>query len=195
MDEPNRPFDLNVPRAYAEKLQTMPGFHAAMRAYGPAAVRQSLRSGNMQNIVNIFKGGPERYAVNRQTRTKLQQLAAGMQTEHRSKEWAALKNALSNPDMKDSQAVFSAVEGYVKGKKAVSGNLQRQESVKLALDALAIVAENGDHVAKARAQILVDRFNAVRKTHPGDRNHVNLANYGNVPAQNEAQPVNEGPHM
>lgn len=193
MDEPNRKFDLNVPRAYASKLQTMPGFRAAMRAFGPAAVRQALQSGNMQDIVNILKGGPERYAVNQQAKTRLQQLSAGMQTEHRSKEWAALKNALSNPDMKDSQAVFNAVEDYVKGKKAASGNRQRQESVKLALDALAIVAENGDNVAKARAQILVDRFNAVRKTHPGDRNHVDLANYGKVPAQNDAQLPNVGP--
>ena len=53
--------------------------------------------------------------------------------------------------------------------------------MKLALDALAIVAENGDDVARARAQILVDRFNEVREAHPGDRNHVGLRDYGHVP--------------
>ena len=80
--------------------------------------------------------------------------------------------------MKDSRKVFDAIEDYVKGKKSVSRDQQRKESVKIALDALAIVAENGDAVAKAIAQILIDRFNQVRRTGPEDPNHSKLADYG-----------------
>lgn len=193
LDEPDRKFDLSFVRNTAEKLQKMPDFRAAMRSYGPEAVRQALREGSMQTIANMINGGPNRYAVSQQTRNKLHQLAETMQSQGRDKEWTALKNALSDPNMKDSRAVFNAVEGFVKGKKAVTRNPQRQLAVKQALDALAIVAENGDRVATARAQILADRFNEVRRTRPGDRNHVDLANYGKAPGQNEAEPVNEGP--
>ena len=78
-------------------------------------------------------------------------------------------------------------ETYLKGKKAVSSDPQRQASVKLALDALAIVAENGDAVAKERAQILVDRFNKVRDAKPGQKNYVDLKDYGKAPKEAEAE--------
>ena len=191
LDKPNQKFDLSVPRRLAEKLQKNPDFKASIRSAGPEVVRQTLQSRNIEEISRLINGTPMRYAVNDQTKQKLQALSARMQTEGRSKEWGALKTALANGTMKDSRAVFAAVEAYVKGKKAVTGNTQRKESVKLALDALAIVAENGDDVAKARAQILVDRFNTVRHTAPGQQNYVDIRDYGHVPEQEAA--AAEGP--
>jgi hypothetical protein len=181
LDKPSQKFDLSVPRELAARLQKSPDFKAAMRAAGPEVVRQTLVSRNIEQISSLVNGGPERYAISEEAKRKLQTLSAGMRTEQRSEEWKALKQALANGGMKDSRSVFSAVEAYVKGKKSVSRDPQRRESVKLALDALAIVAENGDDVARARAQILVDRFNEVREAHPGDRNHVDLRDYGHVP--------------
>ena len=69
----------------------------------------------------------------------------------------------------------------MKGRKSVSRDPVRRQEVKLALDALAIVAENGDEVAKARAQILVDRFNQVRRTHPGQPNYIDIRDFGHDP--------------
>lgn len=180
-DKPNQKFDLSVPRSLAEKLQKNADFKAAMRAAGPEVVRQTLRSRNVEELSRLINGTPRRYAVNDQAKRKLKALSDRMQTEGRSKEWGALKTALADGNMKSSRDVFHAVEAYVKGKKAVTGNAQRKESVKLALDALAIVAENGDDVAKARAQILVDRFNEVRHAAPGQRNYVDIRNYGQAP--------------
>ena len=188
MDKPNRKFDLSVPRELAAKLQESPDFKASMRAAGPEVVRQALSSRNINQIGSLVNGGPERYAISEESKRRLQTLSAGMRTEGRSKEWTALKQALANGDMKDSRSVFNAVEAYVKGKKSVTSNPQRKDSVKLALDALAIVAQNGDDVAKARAQILVDRFNAVRHAAPGQPNYMDIRNYGHV-AEPEAAAV------
>ena len=180
-DDPNKKFSVDIPRKYAAKLQEMPDFKAAMRAVGPETVREVLRTGDRQRIAEIVNGGPRRYAVSNESKTRLQQLAAKMNANNRSKEWTGLKAALENGGMQNSRKVFSAVEDFLKGKKSVSRDPVRRQEVKLALDALAIVAENGDEVAKARAQILVDRFNQVRRTHPGQPNYIDIRDFGHDP--------------
>ncbi len=50
-------------------------------------------------------------------------------------------------------------------------------AVLLQLAGLAIAASCGDAVARARAQILVDRINEVRGTKPGDQYFVRLSDY------------------
>ena len=191
VDDANKKFVKSIPRSHAETLMKAPEFIAAVKAYGPDGMREALTSGDPKKIATIVRGSNERYAVNGQTKAKLQALSERMNKDHRSKEWGALKDALANGNMKDSRKVFDAIEGYVKGKKKVSSDPQRKESIKIALDALAIVAENGDNVAKTRAQILIDRFNTVNKaTEPGSRNHIDLSNYGKdiLPAaQNAAE--------
>ena len=117
-----------------------------------------------------------------------------MNAEGRSEEYKALKNALSAPDMKDSKQIFDAAEALVKGKKSVKNDPERKEIVKTALDALALAAENGDEVAKARAQMLADRFNKVRGTHQGDQHYVDIRDYGHN-IQGLQAPVQEGPDL
>ena len=198
MDDTNKKFDVDIPRAYAGKMQELPDFKAAVKAFGEQKLREALTSGDPKAIADIVRGGSERYAVSGQTKAKLKALSETMNTKNRSKKWTALKDALSKGDMKDSRKVFDAIEDYVKGKKSVSRDTQRKESVKIALDALAIVAENGDAVAKARAQNLIDRFNQVRKTGPEDPNHIKLADYGkNVAAgaQQQAEVQNNVNHI
>ena len=177
LDDPQKKFDVNATRESANRLMNSPDFKAAIKAAGPAKVREALQSGDPFKVALLTAGTSQRYQLEADSRRQLQKLAAGMETDGRSDQWVALKTALSSKKA-DSRAVFQAVEDYVKGKKSVTNDPQRKASVKLALDALAIAAKDGDTVAKARAKILVDRFNEVRHAEAGDRNFVDLKNYG-----------------
>ena len=193
-DEPNKSFSVSIPRKHAENLMQSVDFKAAMKAAGPEGIREALASGDPTRIVKLAAGGPERYAVSADTKAKFRTIAAGMNAEGRSEEYKALKNALSAPDLKDSKQIFDAVEALVKGKKSVKNDPERKEIVKTALDALALAAENGDAVAKARAQMLADRFNKVRGTHQGDQHYVDIRDYGHN-IQGLQAPVQEGPDL
>ena len=179
-NKPHQKFNLDEVRGTAQKLLKSPNFAAAVKAAGPEKLREILTSGESVRLVKLVGGGAERYALTDKAKEKLNALSAGMNTRKRSKEWVALKVALQDDKMRDSSKVFDTVEGYLKGKKSVSSDPQRQESVKLALDALAIAAKDGDATAKARAQMLVDRFNEVRGVKPGHKNYIDLKNYGTL---------------
>ncbi len=178
MNDPNKKFSLSLVRDAAQKLMARPDFKAAIGVKGLTEVRRILRSGDPVQIAGLVAGGPERYALSDNSRENLRSLAEGLNTDGRSKEYKALVESLKNENAKDSAPVFSAVEAYLKGKKAVTNNAQRKASVKLALDALSVAAANGDATAKRRAQNLVNRINKVRGAEPGDPNYVNLDNYG-----------------
>ncbi len=178
LNEPHREFNIAAVRGTAQILLDNPEFRAVLKATGSTKLRETLSSGDPVRIAKLTGGGEIRYAVSAEAKSKFAALAAGMDTNKRSKKWLALKQTLGNASMKDSRGVFNAVEGYLKGKKAVSSDPKRQESVRLALNALAIAAKNGDEVAKARAQILVDRFNKVRGVQPGHKDYVDLKNFG-----------------
>lgn len=170
-------FDVDIPRAEAKKLQNSPGFKAVLRAAGEEKVRNVLKKGDVMELAGLIGGTEKRYALGDQAKEKLRQLGNSMNMNRKKPDpkWDELHNALTQGKMKDSEGVFKAVESFVKGKKSLKNDPVRQESVDLALDALSIVAAEGDEVAKARAQILVDRFNTVRGAkQQGDRGFVNL---------------------
>ena len=85
MDDANKKFDVDIPRAYAEKLQEMPDFKAAVRAVGEQKLREALTSGDPKAIAGVVRGGSERYAVSGQTKAKLKALSETMNTTNRSK--------------------------------------------------------------------------------------------------------------
>ena len=107
---------------------------------------------NLYAIADIVAGDPsKRYALSDEAKQTLRELGNSMNTKGRSKEWNALKLALTDPGLEKSDGVFDAVEAYLKGKKAVSSDPKRQGSVDLALQALAVAAESGDEANKQRA--------------------------------------------
>ena len=177
-DMPSKKFDIDLVRSQAKRLMANPEFSASIRAAGKEKVREILASGDMTQVAQLIAPGEAHYTVNNEVKNKLAALAEQMPEKKRSSEWKKLKNALADTDMKNSRQAFDCIEKYLKGKKSVSSNPVRQESVKLALDALAIVADSGDRVAKERAQILVDRFNKVRGVKPGHKDYIDLQNYG-----------------
>ena len=87
--------------------------------------------------------------------------------------------------MTNSSQIIDAVEKYTKGKKSVRKTKEGKESFDLAMKALAFASKNGDDVARARAQNLVDRINQVRGVKKGQRNFVDLKAY--APANPERQ--------
>ncbi len=186
MDRPDRKFSVSTPGNDAKNLMKKADFKAVVRAAGPEKIRQVLSKGDPAEIAKLVAGGPLRYAASAGTKESLRALGESMQTEGRSKEWKNLKSALTGKMMSTEQ-VFDAVENYLKGKKSVKNDPQREASVDLALNALAIAAKNVDSVAKARAQILADRFNKVRGAQPGHRDFVDLSKY-DAPEQAQAEP-------
>ena len=177
IDNPYQKFSVDTIHKYTDVMLKDANFQAAMQAAGPEKIKETLLQGDPSALVKLTIGKTEeRYHLDDQAKQKLSALAGKMNTDHRSKEWKALKDSLINA--KNSKKVFTAIENYVKGKKSVTTNQQRKESVDLALDALAIVASSGDNVAKARANILINRFNEVRNADRNPQNKVDLANYG-----------------
>ena len=178
MDMPRTKFDIDIARSQAKKLMASPEFNASIRAAGPEKVREVLSSGDMSKVAQLIAPALSHYQVNQEARNKLAAIAEQMPEKNRSSEWKKLKNVLADKNMRNSRQAFDCIEKYLKGKKSVSSNPVRQESVKLALDALAIVADNGDRITKERAQILVERFNKVRGVKPGHKDYIDLNNYG-----------------
>ena len=150
------------------------------KVYGPEGMRRALASLDPQRAsVELF--APQkttRYAVNDTTRKRLHALGADMDTKGRSEEWQKLRDALTDPEMKDTSRIFDAVEAYTKGKKSVRRTKAGRDSFDLAMTALSLAAKNGDPAAKQRAQNLVDRINKVRgSANPEHKNHVSLEAY------------------
>ncbi len=173
-------FSLDLTRQLASNFRQRPAFKAIIRGEGMDKVRRVMTGGKSADLVNLLLGDKKRYAVSDEAKQKLQLLGSKMNESAKDKEWNELRKVLTDNGMKDSEAVFDAVEKFTKGKKSVKNDPERKAKVDLALDALAIVAENGDHVAKARAQILVDRFNEVRGAQRGQNNFVDLEQRGKV---------------
>ena len=183
-------FSLGTVRSVAESMQNDPRFRAIIKANGIDKVREVMTKGAPTEIALMMGGGPKRYAVDADAKQKLRSLGESMDMRNASKEWKDLNKALTDGNMKNSDDVFTAVEKFTKGRKSVKNDPQRKASVDLALKALAVVAESGDDVAKARAQILVDRFNQVRGKPEGHPDHVDLKNYA-APKPAENAPVHE----
>lgn len=155
-------------------------FRALMRTCTPDKMRETMSAKNPLNAaVTLYRPDPaQRYSVNEASVKQLQELGASMGTKGRSKEWKELKEALSDRQMKDTQKIMEAVEHYTKGKMKVRMTKKGRDSFDLAMKALAIVAKNGNEVAKARADILVERINEVRgATQPHSKNRVELKEY------------------
>ena len=163
-----------------EELKQNKSFKLMAKTYGVKGMREALSAPNPQaaSIALFAPQQSKRYAVNDTIRKQLRVLGASMQTKGRSTEWRKLRDALSDPEMKDASRVFDAVEAYTKGKKSVRKTQQGRESFDLAMTALAIAAKNGDPAARQRAQNLVDRINEVRgSADPKHKNHVSLQGY------------------
>ena len=173
---------LGTVRDVAESMQRNPRFKAIIKANGIDRVREVMTKGAPSELARMFSGDSRRYAVDGQAKQKLRALGENMDMKNASKEWKELNKALTNGKMTDSDDVFSTVEKFTKGKKSVKNDPERKANVDLALNALAIVAESGDAVAKARAQLLVDRFNEVRGKPVGHPDHVDLKDYGKAKA-------------
>ncbi len=176
----------NDPGAYKVAETIMDYLNAHAEYCAPDEGNEADPAVQKAEITKLVAGGPLRYAASAGTKESLRALGESMQTEGRSKEWKNLKSALTGKMMSTEQ-VFDAVESYLKGKKSVKNDPRREASVDLALNALAIAAKNGDSVAKARAQILADRFNKVRGVQPGHRDFIDLSKYG-APEQAQAEP-------
>lgn len=176
-DGEEKGFDLKELRRQAEKLRKGPNFRASMKCAGERAIREALQSGDVREIVGMIEVKPKRYALDQHAAIRLSEFGDVMKTEGRSAEWKALKDAMMDGETKDSSKVFCAVEKYFSGKKSVRRTKEGRDSADLALSALAIVASSGDEVARARAQLLVDRINEVRGTQPGDKYYVRLRDY------------------
>lgn len=89
-------------------------------------------------------------------------------TKGRSTEWKNFYNAiddidLSKPETYDQQLenIFNADEAYMKGKKALSKDVDRNERVNECMDVMQIVSEVSPYV-KDRVNQIVDRTNHVR---------------------------------
>lgn len=180
MQEGQEGFSLEFTHILASNFKQRPAFKAIIRAEGMDRVRKVLTGGVPSELFKLMTGDKQRYAVSDEAKQKLQLLGSRMNASAKDKTWNELRKVLTDKKLKDSDAVFTAVENFTKGKKSVKNDPERKARVDLALDALAIVAENGDHVAKARAQILVDRFNEVRGARRGQNNFVDLEQRGQV---------------
>lgn len=173
-------FNLEFTHILASNFKQRPAFKAIIRAEGMDRVRKVLTGGIPSELVKLMTGDKQRYAVSDEAKQKLRLLGSRMNASPKDKAWNELRNVLTDKKLKNSDAVFTAVENFTKGKKSVKNDPERKAKVDLALDALAIVAENGDHVARARAQMLVDRFNEVRGARRGQNNFVDLEQRGKV---------------
>lgn len=175
-------FELSYVRAMADELLNSTDFHAMRQITSVNELRDALRSGEAGLVWRAVLNTKERYALSAEARSEFIRLSETMRTEGRSDEWKALKAALADEKAEDSSAVFEAAERYLKGRKGVSRNMERRESVELAIRTVAICAENGDAVAKQRAQTLADRINVVRGVKRGEKYFVDLDDY--LQAQN-----------
>jgi hypothetical protein len=179
-DEGRHGFELSYVRAKADELLNSTDFHAMRQTTSVKELRDALRSGEAELVRRAVLNTKERYALGADARSEFLRLSETMRTEGRSEEWKALKAALADENAGDSSAVFEAAERYLKGRKGVSRNMERRESVELAIRAVAICAENGDAVAKQRAQTLADRINVVRGVKRGEKHFVDLEDYSHI---------------
>ena len=185
-------FNLDLIRRRAAALEKTPPFQAYVKEMGRERLCDTLTGRPTPNLVDALVGPRERYALKGDTRRELREMARGMASKGRSKEWNDLRNALESGDG-SSLVVFDKVEAYLKGKKSVRKTQEGRDSFELAMKAVALAARDGDGVAKRRAQILADRVNEVRGARPGDEHYVSLERYaGAAEAQAPAAERQDG---
>ena len=191
MDQPadkQKPFSVDAVRKEASSIMAAPNFKAALRAVSTEKLKEVMVTGDSYTLTKLLVGDKKRYAAPPAVKKELRSLTAGKNIDG-SKNWKRLQDALEDPEMSSTSEVFDRVENYLKGKEKPRKGPESKEKFKIAMDALAIAARNGDAVAKKRAQDVVDRINTVRKAKAGSENYVSLNDYGKAPVKNEPEKV------
>ncbi len=189
MDQPadkRKPFSVDAVRKGASKIMATPNFKAAIKAIPTDKLKEVMVTGDSYTLTKLLVGDKKRYAAPPAVKNELRSLTAGKNIDG-SKNWKRLQEALEDPKMNSTSEVFDSVENYLKGKEKPRKGPESKEKFRIAMDALAIAARNGDAVAKKRAQDVVDRINTVRKAKPGTENYVSLNDYGQAPVKNELE--------
>ncbi len=195
IDNPNKKFNLSVPRSHAKDLMNSPDFQAAVQAAGPRKIREILVRGDMSEVAKLTAGTRERYAVTDKTvnsflrlsdELKLPDPAAnpaiyqknpGLRAVVGNRDLQAVIRALSDHEPGNSREVFKTAEKFLLSKSVINGGLAIAPYTEKVFKAVALAAQSGDDVAKQRAQNLVDKYNFTRGTMPGLYGYVDLKDF------------------
>ena len=118
----------------------------------------------------VTKYGAERSAFTTGINAQLSWLGKTMDPNlnGRSTDWQNLHRAINNPQFNSNSkqsvdTVINAIDTYTKGKEGLRRSVEKgRYSFNQAMDALAVVSQTSTH-AKARADRIVERINAVRR--------------------------------
>ena len=150
----------------------------------PGPKRQAKQFNTMINVFRPFASLDEKQS--KLVLGKLQGMLQHMDPPNgRSKEWKALIASIKSIDMKDPlldpeqklQEIYDKSCAYMKGKKSLRDDYDKQNRFDQALDVLSVLGETGEY-AKMAAQDVVDRINEVRTGHDERYDPINLKQYG-----------------